>query len=900
MPSWWGKSSSKEVKKKANRESFIDSIHRKFKSASEEKCNSRSGGSRRRCSDTVSERGTRSRVPSRSPSPSTQVSRCQSFAERPHAQPLPLPGVHLPRIGRTNSGISASAKPGFDRGSKSHFFPLPRPGCVLNRADPADAEADIATASFSSDSSIDSDDPSDSRFLSPLASDYENGNRTTMNSPSSGMHKDQSPVVNLKNSKEILKPFNPFNNPLLSSSPKRRPLYMQNIQIPPHGAFCSAPDSSMSSPSRSPMRVFMPEQVINSSFWAGKSYPDVASGHCSSPGSGHNSGHNSVGGDMSGQLLWPHSRCSPECSPIPSPRMTSPGPGSRIHSGAVTPLHPRAGGAAIDSPATRPDDCKQQSHRLPLPPLTISKPCPFSPSYSAATTPSVPRSPGRAENPTSPGSRWKKGRLLGRGTFGHVYLGFNSESGEMCAMKEVTLFSDDAKSKESSQQLGQEIALLSRLQHPNIVQYYGSELVDDKLYIYLEYVSGGSIYKLLQDYGQFGEIAIRSYTHQILQGLAYLHNKNTVHRDIKGANILVDPNGRVKLADFGMAKHISGQSCPLSFKGSPYWMAPEVIKNTIKNGCNLAVDIWSLGCTVLEMATAKPPWSQYEGVAAMFKIGNSKELPEIPDHLSEDGKAFVKLCLQRNPLYRPTAAQLLEHPFVKNAAPLERSILSADSSDAPLVNSNAVRSLGIGNARNPSCLESEGVGIHQSRGSKTASVSSDAHTPRNISCPVSPIGSPLLRSRSPQHLSGRMSPSPISSPRTTSGSSTPLTGGSGAIPFNHLKQPTTYLHEGVGMIQRGQSSFYANGSTLYHEPKPELFRGMPQASHAFHDMISSDNGAPGNQMGWPLHADTREMHARQLALADHVSEQLLRDHIKKNLSMEHKPSSLVLGRSNRI
>nr|CAD1824681.1 unnamed protein product [Ananas comosus var. bracteatus] len=77
------------------------------------------------------------------------------------------------------------------------------------------------------------------------------------------------------------------------------------------------------------------------------------------------------------------------------------------------------------------------------------------------------------------------------------------------------------------------------------------------------------------------------------------------------SNLLVDPNGRVKLADFGMAKHISGQSCSLSFKGSPYWMAPEVIKNT--NSCSLVVDIWSLGCTVLEMATSKPPWSQYEG-----------------------------------------------------------------------------------------------------------------------------------------------------------------------------------------------------------------------------------------------------------------------------------------------
>ena len=249
------------------------------------------------------------------------------------------------------------------------------------------------------------------------------------------MHKDQYPVVNQKNSREILKPANLlFNNRNLSTSPKRRPLsaHVQNLQIPPHSALCSAPDSSMSSPSRSPIRVFGPEQVMNSGYWTGRSYPEIASGQCSSPGSGYNSGHNSVGGDMSGQLFWPHSRCSPECSPIPSPRMTSPGPSSRIHSGAVTPLHPRAGGAATDSLTTRPDDGKQQSHRLPLPPIIISNSCPFSPTYSAATTPSVPRSPGRAENPTSPGSRWKKGRLLGRGTFGHVYLGFNRSVAKGC------------------------------------------------------------------------------------------------------------------------------------------------------------------------------------------------------------------------------------------------------------------------------------------------------------------------------------------------------------------------------------------------------------------------------------------------------------------------------------
>ncbi|KAE8728023.1 Mitogen-activated protein kinase kinase kinase YODA [Hibiscus syriacus] len=692
MPPWWGKSSSKEEKKKTSKESFIDANNPKLKITSDEKSTSRSGGSRRNRTGAVLERGSLSRVPS----PSLLVSRCQSFVERPHAQPLPLPSGHHANVLRTNSGINASTRPGFDRGSKpSLFLPLPEPGQLAKKLDRVDGEGDFATASISSDSSIDSDDPSDSR--SPLTSDYENGQRTAANSPSGTKHMDQLSFVN-QDTKEILKPANvSFNNQYLSTSPKRGSANscVQNLQIPQHGAFSSAPDSSMSSPSRSPMRAFGLQQTWNSGAGTGKPFSDIVflgSGHCSSPGSGHNS----VGGDMSGQLFWPQSRCSPECSPIPSPRMTSPGPSSRIHSGAVTPLHPQATGTAAESPTSRPDDGKQKSHRLPLPPITISNTCQFSPGYSAAASPSLPRSPGRAENPTSPCSRWKKGRLLGRGTFGHVYLGFNSESGEMCAMKEVTLFSDDAKSKESAQQLGQalfwqEIMLLGHLRHPNIVQYYGYETVDDKLYIYLEYVSGGSIYKLLQEYGPFGESAIRNYTQQILSGLAYLHAKNTVHRDIKGANILVDPNGRVKLADFGMAKHITGSSCPLSFKGSPYWMAPEVIKNS--NGCNLAVDIWSLGCTVLEMATTKPPWSQYEGVAAMFKIGNSKELPTIPDSLSYEGKDFVRQCLQRNPLHRPTAAWLLEHPFVKNAAPLERPIFSADASDSSPAVANAMRTL---------------------------------------------------------------------------------------------------------------------------------------------------------------------------------------------------------------
>ncbi|CAI9261845.1 unnamed protein product [Lactuca saligna] len=848
MPSWWRVSSSKEAKKKTSKDSIIDTI-RKFRISSDKK----SGGSRRGCSDTVSEIGSLSRIQSRSVSPSKEskfVARCQSFQERPQAQPLPLPVLHPSRMTRTESGLSASGKQKQEKGSKTPpFLPLPH---MRTRPDAGDFDG---ADSVCSECYSDSDDPPDSSQLSPLASDYDTGSRTTAGSPSNMIVKDPLPVTK----REVPKPHDHlFDNHISSSPPRRKPLrsHVPNLQVPSHGAFFSAPDSSISSPSRSPLRAFGTEQVINSAFYTSKPNPDFpflgsGSGHCSSPGSGQNSGHNSMGGDMAG-LFWQPSRGSPECSPLPSPKMTSPGPSSRIHSGAVTPLHPRAGGGA-----DRSDDVKQKSHRLPLPPVvTISNSLPFSQSNSAATSPSVPRSPGRPDNLPSPGSRWKKGKLLGRGSFGHVYVGFNSESGEMCAMKEVTLFSDDAKSKESARQLGQEVSLLSRLSHPNIVQYYGSEMVDDKLYIYLEYVSGGSIYKLLQEYGQFGELAIRSYTQQILSGLAYLHAKHTIHRDIKGANILVDPNGRVKLADFGMAKHITGQTCPLSFKGSPYWMAPEIIKNS--NGSNLAVDIWSLGCTVLEMATTKPPWSQYEGVAALFKIGNSKELPVIPDHLSDEGKDFVRQCLQRNPQLRPTAAQLLDHSFVKNAAPLERPLLPY-----PYPEPSSDPNGGIGHPRNRQLLDSDRLVTHSFRASRPGFGSSDVQIPRNISCPVSPIGSPLLHSRSPQHqhLNGRMSPSPISSPLTTSGTSTPLGaggggGGGGKIAFHHVNQ-SVYLHE----ISKPVNNI------------PDMFRAKQSQS-------------PGRQFGGLTH---ELLHGGHAVLADSVSHLLLRDRVHFKPSLDLNP-----------
>lgn len=183
MPSWW--KSSKEAKKKPTKESFIDTLHRKFKSPAEVKSPGKSGGSRRHNSDIASEKGSLSQAQSRASSPSKHVSRCQSFAERPLAQPLPLPGVRPANVGRSDSGISPSAKSRVEKASKpSLFLPLPKPACIRHRLDPTDTDGELVFASISSECSIESDDPIDSRQRSPLATDYETGSRTAAGSPS--------------------------------------------------------------------------------------------------------------------------------------------------------------------------------------------------------------------------------------------------------------------------------------------------------------------------------------------------------------------------------------------------------------------------------------------------------------------------------------------------------------------------------------------------------------------------------------------------------------------------------------------------------------------------------------------------------------------------------------------
>ncbi|KAK7386464.1 hypothetical protein VNO78_26709 [Psophocarpus tetragonolobus] len=353
-----------------------------------------------------------------------------------------------------------------------------------------------------------------------------------------------------------------------------------------------------------------------------------------------------------------------EASPSPtshqSPQRKSLQQHTRTSSGPPSPIHTML--SLENSTARRESNAPPVSvHPLPLPPgaSVHSPPAAGAFSHSMTRSESFPMK-----------SQWQKGKLIGRGTFGSVYVATNRETGALCATKEVEIFPDDPKSAECIKQLEQEIKVLSHLKHSNIVQYYGSEIVKDRFYIYLEYVHPGSINKYVRDHcGAITESVIRNFTRHILSGLAYLHSKKTIHRDIKGANLLVDSAGVVKLADFGMAKHLTGFEANLSLRGSPYWMAPELLQAVMQkdNSPDLAfaVDIWSLGCTIIEMFTGKPPWSEYEGAAALFKV--MKETPPIPETLSSEGKDFLRCCFKRNPAERPTAAALLEHRFLKNS-----------------------------------------------------------------------------------------------------------------------------------------------------------------------------------------------------------------------------------------
>ncbi|CAK80924.1 unnamed protein product (macronuclear) [Paramecium tetraurelia] len=256
---------------------------------------------------------------------------------------------------------------------------------------------------------------------------------------------------------------------------------------------------------------------------------------------------------------------------------------------------------------------------------------------------------------------WKKGVFLGQGSFGVVYQGFDLQTGRVFAVKQIEIFLVD---KESLNSFYKEIQVLSLLKHPNIVEYYGCTNDGTHLSIFLEYAGGGSIAQILKKFGKLTESVIQKYTRDILQGLIYLHQKKIIHRDIKGANIIVDTRGVCKLADFGCS--LIGQQS-YSLKGTPNWMAPEVLNQQESGRYS---DIWSLGCVVLEMLTALPPWGHFDNpLQALFSISSKKCPPPFPRNISDNLRGFLECCLQFEPKQRKKAKELLNHPFLQIKSP---------------------------------------------------------------------------------------------------------------------------------------------------------------------------------------------------------------------------------------
>lgn len=279
------------------------------------------------------------------------------------------------------------------------------------------------------------------------------------------------------------------------------------------------------------------------------------------------------------------------------------------------------------------------------------------------------------------GVSWMQGALIGQGSFGSVFLALHAVTGELMAVKQVEVPSNsnstlDKKKENMVAALKREIDLLRDLQHDNIVQYLGSNSDAEHFNIFLEYVPGGSVAAMLNSYGSLQEPLIRNFVRQILAGLSYLHGRDIIHRDIKGANVLVDNKGNIKISDFGISKRVEasallapqkngGHMHRPSLQGSVFWMAPEVVKQT---SYTRKADIWSLGCLIVEMFTGTHPFPNCSQLQAIFQIGNSSAKPTTPDKASEEGKAFLGKTFETDHEKRPSADELLLLPFLKQIA----------------------------------------------------------------------------------------------------------------------------------------------------------------------------------------------------------------------------------------
>uniref|UniRef100_A0A672RIS5 non-specific serine/threonine protein kinase n=1 Tax=Sinocyclocheilus grahami TaxID=75366 RepID=A0A672RIS5_SINGR len=255
-------------------------------------------------------------------------------------------------------------------------------------------------------------------------------------------------------------------------------------------------------------------------------------------------------------------------------------------------------------------------------------------------------------------------REIGHGSFGAVYFARDVRTLEVVAIKKMSY--SGKQSNEKWQDIIKEVKFLQRIKHPNSIEYKGCYLREHTAWLVMEYCLGSASDLLEVHKKPLQEMEIAAITHGALQGLAYLHSHNMIHRDIKAGNILLTEPGQVKLADFGSASIASPAN---SFVGTPYWMAPEVILAMDEGQYDGKVDIWSLGITCIELAERKPPLFNMNAMSALYHIAQNENPTLQSSEWTDYFRNFVDSCLQKLPHDRPNSEELLKHAFVQRERP---------------------------------------------------------------------------------------------------------------------------------------------------------------------------------------------------------------------------------------